>query len=344
MEKREGQIRKRARTAQLSTCLLLLAGMTCLACASKGKVYRIKQVSWEGIQDIAVRGFYGHYGEIVRNHIYQRLGEVQCFNPTDAIQFCPLGDLSCDTLEEVEFLQLIEGLKADAVITGNATAEMHDTHGFDTVQVKEGTGYYKKAKNASGKWVDVEIERTLVRTLPYVVRKASLSAEHKVFDLKAKGVIDFGALREVYEEKFGGDKEYDGLGRKLTDLPTSSGTLDELSARAARKIVAKLSRMRLATMVRLDRGGNRMVKRGAALAKRSDWEGAVRIWEQVVREKPDNSAAYYNLGVAHEGLGDLEGFMAARDLYQRAATYGEKKLYADGIKRVDDAINQSRNY
>jgi tetratricopeptide (TPR) repeat protein len=323
----------------LSICLLLILAVNPLACAPKGKLYRIKPVSWEGVQDIAVRGFYGHYGEIVRNHIYQRLGEVQYFYPTDAVQLCPLGDLSCDTLEEVEFLQLIEGLKADAVITGNATAEIHDTHGFDRVQVKEGTGYYKKAKNASGKWVDVEIERTLVRTLPYVVRKAYLSAEYKVFDLKAKGVIDFGEFTEIYEEKFGGDKEYDGLGRKLTDLPASSGTLDELSATAARKMVARLSRMRLAATVKLDRGGNRMVKRGAALAKRSDWERAVRIWEQVIREKPDNSAAYYNLGVAQEGLGDLEGFMVARDLYRRASAYGEKKLYADGIKRVDDALH-----
>ena len=86
------------------------------------------------------------------------------------------------------------------------------------------------------------------------------------------------------------------------------------------------------------------MKRGAALARRSDWEVAVRIWEQVVREKPDNSAPYYNLGVAQEGLGDLEGFMAARDLYQKAAALGENDLYAEGIKRVDRAIHGHRNY
>jgi tetratricopeptide (TPR) repeat protein len=272
------------------------------------------------------------------------LGEVQYFNPKDILQFCPLGDPSCDTVEEVEFLQAIEGLKADALITGNATADVHDTHGFDTFQVKEGTGYYKKARNDSGQWVDVEIERTLVQTLPYVVRKASLSGEYKIFDLKAKGVISLGEYTETYEEKFGGDKEYDGLGHKLADLPTSSRTLDELSAMAARRIVAKLSRMRLAAIVKLDRGGNPMVKQGVALAKRSNWEEAVRIWEQVISHMPDSSAAYYNLGVAHEGLGDKEGLNTARDLYQKAATLGGSHLYAEGIKRVDDALHGHWKY
>lgn len=330
-----------ARTAILLTCLLLMATAACFACAFKGKLYRIRpgRVHWEGIHNVAVRGFHGHYGEILCSHVYKRLAQVRYFNPTDANQICAVSELSCDTLEEVEFVQSVEDLEADAVITGHVAVDIRDIHGFDQIQVKEGTGFYKKAKNAHGEWVDVEIKRTVVRAVPHIIRKASLATEYKVFDLKAKGVIALGEFTEALEEKFGGDKEYTDFGHKLSDLPTSGCTADELSARAAAQIVAKLSRMRLARFVKLDKGGDNLVKRGVTLAKKGKWEEAVQIWEQVIYHKPDNAAAYYNLGVAHEGLGDLESLKTARDLYTRAADYGENELYADGIKRVDDVIS-----
>jgi tetratricopeptide (TPR) repeat protein len=80
------------------------------------------------------------------------------------------------------------------------------------------------------------------------------------------------------------------------------------------------------------------------MAKDGKWEEAIQIWEQVIRDEPDNAAAYYNLGVAYEGLGDMENLVKARGLYQSAASFGEKSLYAEGMKRVDDVINHSRNH
>jgi tetratricopeptide (TPR) repeat protein len=313
---------------------------TFVSCALKGNVYHTKAASWEGLDEIAVRGFYGRCGEILRQGIYARLGEVAYFRPTDPLQFCPLGDLSLDTLEEVQFLQTLEGLQANAVITGHAAADIHDTHGVDTVQVKEGTGYYKKARDESGHWVDAEIERTVVRTMAYVVRKASLSVEYQVFDLKAKKIVDAGEFTETWEKKFGGKKDHGLPGHELADLPPSDETLKALSTQAARRMVARLSRMKLATVIKLDHGKNQMVKHGVQLAKKANWEEAVRIWKEVVRRMPDNGAAYYNLGVAHEGLGDKEGFRTARDLYQKAATLGGSDIYARAIMRVEHALSR----
>ena len=342
MQRTRRPLDKTGNLVRLSLCLLLIALLTCLACAPTRKAYHIKpsKVRWEGIHNVAVRGFYGHYGEIVRSYLYRRLAEVDYFNPTDANQIRAVDRLSCDTVEEIEFLQALEDLQADAVITGQVTADIHDIHGSDQLQIEEGTGYYKKAKNVYGQWVDVEIKRTVVRAIPYVVRKVSLVAEYKVFDLHAKGVIAFGELTEAYEEKFGGDKEYGDVGHKLSDLPSSSLTEDELSSKVATKILAKLSRMRLSRFVKLDNSGNSMVKRGVALAKRGDWEGAMHLWQQVIRDEPDTASAYYNLGVAHEALGDTKGFKTAMDLYKTAAIHGENNLYTDGIKRVDAAIRK----
>jgi len=331
------------KAARLWLGFFVLVMVTCSACAPTGKVRLIKagKVHWESIHNLAVRGFDGHYGEMVRSHIYNRLAEVQHFSPTDAIEIYAVGKLPSNTLEEVEFLQAVENLKADAVITGHVTAEIHDIHGFDTLQVKEGTGYYKKAKDAHGEWVDEEIKRTLVKDIPYVIRQASFSGEYKIFDLKARGIIVHQELKETYEQKFGGQQAYGGLGWKLSQLPTSSQTSEGLSARIAQNIVAELSRMRLARSVKLDKGKHKMVRRGVTLAKKGHWRTAIDTWEKVICDDPDNAAAYYNLGVAHEGLGDMQSLNRARDLYESAANHGDKKLYIEAITRVDRAIQKN---
>lgn len=325
--------------------ILLLCAITIFACAPKGKVCRIKpgRVCWEGIHGVAVLGFDGPYGEIVRSHVYDRLCQVLYFTPKDTTRIRALCKVSFGKLEEREFLKAIKDLEADAAITGHVTLDLCDIHGSDELEVKEGTGYYKKAKNAYGQWVDEEIKRTVIRAVPYVIRKASLTNVYKMFDLKAKGVISLEKLTEVYEEKFGGDKEYAPSSHRLSDLPASDRTVDELSARVATRLVAKLSRMKLARVVELDKGENRLVKQGVASAKGGQWEEAIKIWKEVIQDEPENHAAYYDLGVAHEGLGDMENLEIARDLYKRAASFSENKLYTDGIVRVDCAIMQGHN-
>ncbi|MDY6836960.1 MAG: tetratricopeptide repeat protein [Thermodesulfobacteriota bacterium] len=330
------------KAARLWIGFSLILVVTCLACAPRGRVRLIKpgKVRWESIHNLAVRGFDGHYGDMVRSHIYNRLSEIQHFSPTDAVQVYAGDKLPSNTLEEVEFLQAVENLKADAVITGHVTAKIHDIHGFDHLQVKEGTGYYKKAKDAYGQWVDEEIKRTMIKDVPFVIRKASFSGHYKVFDLEARGGIVHRELQEAYEEKFGGEEQHRDFGRKLSDLPTSSHTSEQLSERIADTIVTEISRMRLMSLVKLDKGKNSMVKRGVALAKRGRWREAIEAWEQVIRDDPDSAAAYYNLGVAHEGVGDMESLNRARDLYMRAASLRERKLYEEGVTRVASVIQE----
>lgn len=320
--------------------LFTLAMILFCGCVPPGMVYRVKplEVGWEGIHDVAVLGFDGPYGENLRRQVFHRLTEVQYFNPKDTSQTPALSHVSYDKAGDLECLRALEELGTAAVITGLVTVDINNAHGVDQVEVKEGTGYYKKEKDASGQWVDVEIKRTAIRPIPYVMREVRLESEFKVLDVVRHVVIAAGKVTETDCEKFGGDKEYASFGRRLSDLPTSGGTADELSARAATKLVAKLSRMKLGGVLKLDQGGNTLAKRGVALAKNGDWEQAMHIWEQVTRDEPDQAAAYYNLGVAHEGLGDMKHLKTARDLYKRAASHGTKRLYTDGVLRVDGVI------
>ncbi len=322
---------------------LTFAMILFFGCVPKGEVYRVKppKVGWERIYDVAVLSFEGPYGESFHRQVYDRLADVQYFNPKDTSQIFSLAHVSHDKVGTPALFEALEALGVDAVITGLVNLQLNDAHGVDQFEVKEGTGYYKKEKDASGRWVDVEIKRTVIRAVPYVIREGRLEATYKVFDVVSHIVIAAGKVTESNGEKFGGDKEYASLGRRLSDLPTSGGTAEELSARAATKLVAELSRMKLGSVLKLDPGGNPLVKRGVTLTKDGDWEQAMDIWEQVIREKPDEAAAYYNLGIAREGLGDMESLKTARDLYKKAASHGANRLYTDGILRVDGVIRDS---
>jgi len=310
-------------------------------CVPKGEVYRVKppKGGWEGIYDVAILSFDGPYGENLRRQVYYRLADVQYFNPKDTSHIPSLAHVSHDQVGNPALLQALEALGADAVITGLVNVHLNDAHGVDQVEVKERTGYTKKEKDASGRWVDVEIKRTVIRAVPYVMREARLESAYQVFDGASHVVIAAGKVTETDCDKFGGDREHASPGRQLRELPTSSGTAEELCARAAAKLVAELSRMKLGSVLKLDAGGNTLVKRGVALAEDGDWEQAIDIWEQVIHDKPDEAAAFYNLGVAREGLGDMESLRTARDLYQKAASHGANRLYTDAILRVDGVIS-----
>jgi len=313
-------------------------------CVPQGKVYRVKpaRVGWQAIHNVAVLGFDGPYGENLRRQVFHRLAEVQYFNPKDTSQNPALSHVSYDKAGDYEFFHAIEDLGVDVVITGRVSVHVHDAPGVDQVEVKEGTGYYKKEKDASGQWVDVEIKRTVIRPIPYVMREARLESEFKVWDVLRRVVVAAGEVTEAERGKFGGDKEYASSGHALSNLPTSSATADGLSARTAAKLIARLSRMKLAGVLKLDETGGATVKQGVALAKSGHWKEAMQIWEQVIRNEPGQAAAYYNLGVAREGLGTVEDLKTARDLYKRAAALGTNRLYTDGILRVDRVIGDSR--
>jgi len=347
VEKKTTAMTQRAKTFcpfSYATLGFTLAMVLCFGCAPKGKGYRVKppKAGWEGIYHVAVLGFDGPCGEDLRRQVHHRLADVQYFNPKDTTQDPFLAHVSRDQMGNPALFEVLEALGAQAVMTGVVTFHIHEAHGMDQVEVKEGTGYTKKEKDASGRWVDVEIKRTVIRDRPYVMREARLESQYQVFDVVSRAVIAAGKVTETDRDKFGGDQEQASPGRRLRDLPTASETAEQLSERVATRLVARLSRMKLGRALKLDTAGNPLVKRGVALAKDGHWEQATDIWEKVLLDTPEEAAAFYNLGVAREGLGDMESLKTARDLYRKAASHGASRLYTDGILRVDGVISHSQ--
>jgi len=324
-------------------------------CAAKTSVSRIKpaEVSLGGIRTLALLKFEGRFGETVRSDFYNKLSEVPHFNLIDTSNTNALDQVVYDQVDDPRFLPAFENLHADGVITGRVTSSINDIRGYDQVQMQEGTGRYKKEKNIFGKWVDVEIKKTVLRPVPYAIRQASLTTDFKVFNLKTKQVIATGKVTENYNQKFGGDKEYALSvlgGMKLSRLPAPNQTLNELSANAASQLVAKISPTKITETIefydggKFGYGGHDMIKRGIEFAKRGLWDEAKEIWQDVIKAEPNNAAAYYNLGLAHESVGDLENFKIARTMYKKAARYGDNKLYLNAMARIQSAIKDCQKY
>jgi hypothetical protein len=231
---------------KLSIGLIVVAMLTWFGCAAKTSVSRIKpaEVSLDGIRTLALLKFEGRFGETVRSDFYSKLSEVPHFNLIDISKTNALAHVIYDQVDDPRFSPDLEDLHADGVITGRVTSNINDIRGFDQIQMQEGTGQYKKEKNIFGKWVDVEIKKTVLKPVPYVIRQASLTTDFKVFNLKTKQIIATGKVTENYNQKFGGDKEYALSflgGMKLSQLPAGNQTLNELSANIASQLVAKIS-------------------------------------------------------------------------------------------------------
>ena len=348
---------KNRKILTLWAVMALIAITGWLGCAAKTSVSRIKpaEISLGGIRTLALLKFEGRFGETVRSDFYNKLSAVPHFNLIDISKTNALDQVIYDQVDDPRFFPDLEDLHADGVITGRVTSNINDIRGRDQVQMQEGTGRYKKEKNIFGKWVDVEIKKTVLKPVPYVIRQASLTTNFKVFNPKTKQIIATGKVTENYNQKFGGDKEYALSflgGMKLSKLPAPNQTLNELSAKVAARLVAKISPTEIVKDVTFDDGskygvgigGHKLVKRGIEFAKRGVWEEAMEIWQDVIKAEPNNSAAHYNLGVAYESFGALKNLEIARSMYKKAARYGDNKLYIEAIARVQAAIKDYRKY
>jgi len=324
--------------------IIFLAAITFCGCVPKPVTdeTRPAMVDWGSVHDVVLLKFDGSEGEPVRRHVYERLDEVLYFRVLDTSAHPVLDEVTYGMVEDAKSLGITREIGADLVVVGRATGVVDDARGTDQAEVTEGTGYFKKEKNLDGEWVDVEITRTVIRTLPYVIRHASLNTDYKVFELRTGKLMATGTVSEVQNKKFGGAKPDGDLEYQPAEAPLPADSLDELSTSAARKLVAKISRMKVTNTTQLDKGHSRLVRRGVVMARRGDWEDAVKYWNDAIDKEPTAAAAYYNLGIAHEGLGDLENLEAAKSLYEKAASFGDNPLYPDGVARVDRIINRGK--
>jgi len=332
--------------------IALIALYSCLGCTQKTRITVIRhaEVSLQGIRTLAILKFDGKHEEMVRKALYNKIFKLKYLNNKfDYIRVVYIDQNSAEHFDDdVNFCPDFEGLHADCVISGRVAATIKDVHDTEKVKMQEGTGEYKEGENVFGQEAEVEIQRTIVKKVPYVMRQAKLIVNFNIVNLKTKQRIFTDEISEEYKEKFGGENEYRSyLGSKKSQLPSQNLTLEELSDKIASRMVAKIFTTEITRVVEFDNGsnkyamgigGNKKVKEGIRCAKNGEWEKAIKMWEDVLNNELENSAAFYNLGIAYEKIGDLENLKIAQKMYKKAVKYGDKILYFDAMQRVKETI------
>ena len=332
------------RMVYLGITLIVLCG--CFGCVQKTRITVIRhaEVSLQGIRTLAILKFDGMHEEMVRKALYNKIIEAQNLNKIDEIRVIDIERAGFENFEE---------LHADGVISGRVTASIKDVHGTEKVKIQEGTGEYKEGENVFGQEAEVEIQRTIVKEVPYVVREANITVDYNICNQKTKKLIFSDKISEKYKEKFGGKNEYRSyLESSMGQLPSQNRTLEGLSDKVASRIAKKFFTTEITRVVEFDNssdkyamgiGGNKKVKEGIKYAKNGEWEKATKMWEDVLNNEPENSAAFHNLGIAYENIGDLENLKIAQKMHKKAVKYGDKDIYFDALYRVKTTISYFSN-
>ncbi len=343
------------RMAYLGITLIALYG--CFGCAQKTRITVIRhaEVSLQGIRTMAILKFGGMHEEMVRKALYNKIFKFQYLNnKVDYIRVIYIDQNSLEHFDDdVNFCPDFEGVHADVVISGRVVATIKDVHDTEKVNIQEGTGEYEEGENVFGQEAEVEIQRTIVKEVPYVVREANITVDYNICNQKTKKLIFSDKISEKYKEKFGGKNEYRSyLESSMGQLPSQNRTLEGLSDKVASRIAKKFFTTEITRVVEFDNssdkyamgiGGNKKVKEGIKYAKNGEWEKATKMWEDVLNNEPENSAAFHNLGIAYENIGDLENLKIAQKMHKKAVKYGDKDIYFDALYRVKTTISYFSN-
>ena len=73
------------------------------------------------------------------------------------------------------------------------------------------------------------------------------------------------------------------------------------------------------------------VNAGIKLAKSGNWQAAKQQWQNALTAAPNNDAALYNLGVAHEATSE---FRQAASLYHASLSVNDNHKYREALGRV----------
>jgi curli biogenesis system outer membrane secretion channel CsgG len=266
------------------------------------------------VQSLLLQG--GHFEIVERDRLARILDEQK------------LG--MAGVVNEATAKQVGQLLGVDALIFGEVSRyEVEkDEVGTEKVQKKEGTGRYETVmeKNVfTGKKHKVrrEIMKTVWVDQQYRIRRGTVAVNFRVVD------VETGKLLAAHSDSksYSGDKVVDG---GSGSLKPEGEILDELSGSVALAF-AELIAPHSVSERRVLESGSGKIQEGRKYALAGLWPEAEAAWQEAVRTAPGNPSAHYDLGIAREVQGDLDG---AEALFKKAAGLQSKKLYIDAISRI----------
>jgi curli biogenesis system outer membrane secretion channel CsgG len=224
-------------------------------------------------------------------------------------------------------------LGVDAMVFGEVTLYQveRDERGVEKVERKEGTGRYEwvEEKNIfTGKKRKVkrEIMKTVLVDQHYRIRRGTVAINFRVVGVETAQLLAAHSDSRSYNS----GKVIEG---SRETLKAKGEILSDLSKKICSDFVHLIAPY-FANVKRTLERGKGSIDVGVKYAESDLWSEALGAWENAVIEMPNEPAAYYNLGLAHEVLGDLN---RAEELYERAMKMKQKKLYMEAMRRIRQA-------
>lgn len=189
-----------------------------------------------GVERLALAPFTGAYGDRLQRALFDRLtkkGGLKAVYLEDRHLGRPenLGDSEGRRAQLKSWQPL-----ADAVVSARTSATLVDSPGADRVEVREGTGQFRQIRNVDGEWVSVEIMRTRLRRVPFVVRQATLTADFRLDHLRQAGMSFESSATVASTEKYGGDSPL-----PIAALPAAAESAQALAERLAARMALEIA-------------------------------------------------------------------------------------------------------
>jgi len=236
-------------------------------------------------------------------------------------------------VDEASAVEIGKVLGVDAMIFGEVTTYQvePDERGTEKVEKKEGTGKYEwvEQKNiftGKKKKVKKEIMKTVLVDQRYRIRRGTVAINFRVVH------VTTGQLMAVHSDSksYDSGKVVEGSGKKMK---AKGQILSDLSLEIIKKFVRMISIHEMTQQLFVEPGkGN--IDVGRKFAENGLWPEAFDAWQSAMKEFPNESAVYYNLGVFYEIDAD---YNQAETMYKKALAIKQKKRYMEAIARIRTA-------
>lgn len=157
--------------------------------------------------------------------------------------------------------------------------------------------------------------------------KVSIIAEFELLDVRTGQVLAQGQTTASYQGELSQDRSSAKSEQKI---------LRDLVAASAAKVVVQIAPHQVPVDVELATAtfgpGAGAILAGNKYARAGQWLEARQQWQAALNENANSDAAFYNLGLAHEAIGDLP---RARQMFEAAARIEDKDRYRQAITRVE---------
>lgn len=170
------------------------------------------------------------------------------------------------------------------------------------------------------------------KTVHYTKRYCMASVNFTMDDVRTGKTLAAVTLTQEFDsDKDSGGGFIKKMGFGGDSLPPPDQIINRLIQDCVTQFVQKVSPHSVSIEVSLQKGKSDIVKTGNKLAMAGDFAEAAECYERALTVKADDDGAMFNLGVACEARGDMEG---AEKWYSKAFAVKDNEKYIMARKRV----------